>query len=58
MRTFADMVTEMLDMAVPGLLGVVTGEWQKIDEMAHISEQKSQNLKKTYCFNGMPLLKK
>ena len=37
MRPFSDLVTEMLDMATPGLLGVITGKWSAGDEMAHIS---------------------
>ena len=37
MRPFAGLVTEMLDMAVPGLLGVVTGKWQKVEEMTHVN---------------------
>ena len=35
MRPFAGLVTEMLDMTVPGLLGVVTGQWQKVEAMTH-----------------------
>jgi uncharacterized damage-inducible protein DinB len=37
MRPFSELVTEMLDMAVPGLLGIVTGHWQTIDEMVHVN---------------------
>lgn len=37
MRPFAELVTEMLDMAVPGLLGIVTGHWQTIDQMVHVN---------------------
>ena len=35
MRPFAELATEMLDLATPGLAGVVTGKWQKMEEMAH-----------------------
>lgn len=37
MRPFAELVTEMLDTAVPGLLGIVTGHWQTIDQMVHVN---------------------
>ncbi|HEX8313658.1 MAG TPA: DinB family protein, partial [Flavisolibacter sp.] len=37
MRPFSGLVFEMLDMAVPGLLGIITGQWQTIDQMVHIS---------------------
>lgn len=37
MRPFAELVTEMLDMAVPGVLGIVTGQWNTIGQMAHIN---------------------
>lgn len=37
MRPFAELVIEMLDMAVPGVSGIVTGQWQKLDDMAHIN---------------------
>ena len=33
MRPFADLVIEMLGMAVPGISGVLTGKWQKFGEM-------------------------
>lgn len=35
MRPFSDLVLEFLGMGVPGLMGVVTGKWQKVEEMAH-----------------------
>jgi uncharacterized damage-inducible protein DinB len=37
MRPFAELVQEMLDMAVPGLQGIVTRRWQTIGDMAHIN---------------------
>jgi len=37
MRPFAELVSEMLDMAVPGLRGVVTGQWGTLDDMAHVN---------------------
>lgn len=37
MRPFSDLVIEMLDMAVPGIAGVVTGHWQTINEMSHVN---------------------
>lgn len=35
MRPFSAMATELLGMAVPGLKGVITGNWQTIDELPH-----------------------
>lgn len=37
MRPFAEMVTEMLDMAAPGVHGIVTGKWQSLDNMVHMN---------------------
>lgn len=37
MRPFSELVTEMLDMAVPGVSGIVTGQWQTLNDMAHIN---------------------
>lgn len=39
MRPFAAMVIEFLDMDVPGINGVVTGKWQKLEDMRHFSKQ-------------------
>jgi uncharacterized damage-inducible protein DinB len=33
MRPFAELTQEMLQMAVPGLRGIVTGIWEKSDEV-------------------------
>jgi uncharacterized damage-inducible protein DinB len=38
MRTFAMMVQEFLDMAVPGLQGVISGKWQQAKDMPHFSQ--------------------
>lgn len=35
MRPFSDMVMEFLGMTVPGIRGVVTGKWQKVEELPH-----------------------
>lgn len=35
MRTFALMAMEMIDLAGPGIQGLVTGEWHNIEEMSH-----------------------
>jgi uncharacterized damage-inducible protein DinB len=45
MRPFAELVTEMLDMAVPGLLGIVTGQWQTIDQMVHVTGRSKAETK-------------
>lgn len=45
MRPFAGLVTEMLDMAIPGLLGVVSGKWQKVDELTHFNGGLSRTTK-------------
>ena len=37
MRPFAELAIEMLDMAVPGISGVVTGKWNTLNDMSHIS---------------------
>ncbi len=34
MRPFANLVMEMIHMAVPGIKGVVTGQWQGLEEIA------------------------
>lgn len=45
MRPFAELATEMLDMAVPGLLGAVTGHWQTINDMVHINGNQKPGTK-------------
>lgn len=35
MRTFAVLAMEMADLAGPGLKGIITGEWDRIDQMPH-----------------------
>ena len=35
MRTFAMLAMEMIDLAGPGIQGLVTGEWHNIEEMSH-----------------------
>lgn len=45
MRPFAELVTEMLDMAVPGLQGIVTGQWSTLDDMAHINGKEKASSK-------------
>jgi len=37
MRPFADLAMEMIDLANPGIKGLVTGEWKKMEELAHHS---------------------
>ncbi|HTN05309.1 DinB family protein [Agriterribacter sp.] len=39
MRPFSELVLEMLGMAVPGVKGVITGNWQKLNELpAHLKK--------------------
>lgn len=35
MRPFSGMVLEFLGMTVPGIQGIVTGQWQKTEELPH-----------------------
>ncbi len=53
MRPFAMLVQEFLDMAVPGLQGVVTGTWQKAEDMPHYSQTAKLLLKKNCSNAGM-----
>ncbi|HVG15613.1 MAG TPA: DinB family protein [Chitinophagaceae bacterium] len=45
MRSFAELVSEMLDMAVPGVSGVVTGKWQGMEELSHVKGTGNENSK-------------
>ncbi|HUC82919.1 MAG TPA: DinB family protein [Flavisolibacter sp.] len=43
MRPFSELANEILDMAVPGVSGIVTGKWQTFDELMHVSgHQKAE----------------
>ena len=46
MRPFSELVLEMLDMAVPGISGAVTGQWQALNDMTHINGGKKPVSKK------------
>ena len=46
MRPFSALVMEFLGMAVPGLTGVITGQWQTIDQMPHRSKKDVPATKK------------
>lgn len=46
MRPFSELVMEFLGMAVPGINGVVTGKWQRADEMPHRSKKNLPGTKK------------
>src|SRR5688572_17506404 len=35
MRPFSDMIMEMIGIAGPGIKGVLTGEWQQINDLPH-----------------------
>ena len=37
MRPFGEMAIEMLDQAGPGMVGIVTRQWPKAEDMSHIS---------------------
>ena len=41
MRPFGELALEMLDMAAPGLEGLVTGKWHNPEDMLHISKTAS-----------------
>jgi uncharacterized damage-inducible protein DinB len=45
MRPFAELVTEMLDMTLPGVQGIVTGQWPSIGDMAHVNGGGKQQSK-------------
>jgi uncharacterized damage-inducible protein DinB len=46
MRPFSELVIEMLSMAVPGLNGVITGKWQKLEDTPHLSKKGRPATKK------------
>ena len=35
MRPFADLAMEMIDIAMPGVEGLATGKWEKVEEFDH-----------------------
>ncbi|MDT3401626.1 DinB family protein [Mucilaginibacter terrae] len=35
MRTFAELVMEIIDLTGPGIEGIVTGKWKTMDELSH-----------------------
>jgi hypothetical protein len=39
MRPFSELVLEFLGMTIPGIQGVVTGEWHTLDQMPHHSRK-------------------
>lgn len=45
MRTFADLVKEMLEMAYPGALGIATGEWKEFGNIGDGIDVKNANTK-------------
>ena len=40
MRTFAELVYEFLGMAVPGVIGIATGKWEKWADTKKVSTKK------------------
>ena len=46
MRPFADMVMEFIGLAHPGIIGVATGKWPKIDELEYRSKMSKQRNQK------------
>jgi len=45
MRPFAEMVQEFLDMAEPGMRGILTGEWTKAEDMPHYLQRATVSTK-------------
>src|SRR5687767_11591172 len=41
MRPFADLVREMLAMALPGLKGIATGKWNNFEEPAQPADKEA-----------------
>lgn len=46
MRPFAAMAMEFIGMAEPGIVGVLTGQWKKVDELPHHSKIARPQTKK------------
>ena len=46
MRPFAELATEMIGMATPGLHGVITGKWLTADQLPHRSKKDTPTTKK------------
>ncbi len=38
MRTFADLAQEMIEMAAPGIYGILTGKWIQFNEMKEFAD--------------------
>ena len=45
MRPFAEMVKEFLGLAYPGIIGVATGKWPKMNELGHHNKSIVANTK-------------
>jgi uncharacterized damage-inducible protein DinB len=45
MRPFSEMVKEFLGLAYPGIIGVATGKWPKMNELGHHSKSIVANTK-------------
>jgi uncharacterized damage-inducible protein DinB len=37
MRTFAQLISEMTDLAAGGIEGIATGQWKPVEELGHIT---------------------
>jgi uncharacterized damage-inducible protein DinB len=48
MRPFSTMISELLGMAVPSLKGIITGTWQKADDMLNESKTAQPASKKEF----------
>ncbi len=46
MRPFSVLVQEFLDMTIPGIQGVLTGEWVRVHDMLHFSQTAQPSTKK------------
>jgi uncharacterized damage-inducible protein DinB len=45
MRTFAELAQEMIEMAAPGIHGMVTGEWIQFNEMKQFTNREKPKTK-------------
>src|SRR6186713_1456388 len=45
MRPFSELVLEMMDMADPGINGIVSGQWIPVDQMEHIKGNQGPSTK-------------
>ena len=46
MRPFSDLVMEFIGMAEPGIDGIATGKWNRVDDLPHHAKNNSPKTKK------------